>query len=1365
MTGREVRDRVLRSLFWDKQVEDYFRKFQAIYPDYTRNNRMGAVKYIIQLNRAQYMQQSLNSVNKPKNIEMYMKQAKVDFRYFMRGDKRENIDDFVELLSQYDVISFDIFDTALYRKVEFPNNVFDIMSIKMGHNDFTNIRKKAESYARECMEKLYGTREVTLSQIYDVLVERYNIDRKWENVEIELEKQLLIANPFIKEVYEQMRSKGKIIVFMSDMYLPQNVLESILHQNGYEGFEKLYLSNEYKLRKGDGTLQVQLLNDYEGKRIVHIGDFYDGDVKKSIDAGLAAIYNPSANMNYREPNMDCLSGSFYRALINNTLNNGLWDKSLHFEHGFRVGGILATGFCQYINEVAKRKKIEKILFCARDCEIISKIYNKFFKEFENEYIEISRYALLNVVNDRYLYDIVNRIIIRHAEENKSSKTIENVLIDTGYDYLVPCLEESEIDKFLFPSAIGKEKIEKFIFANSDVIRKNNLKTIEAAKKYYEGIIGNAENILIVDIGWSGTCITALKYFLEKQIQKEYQISGLLMCTSRNKAVTNSFEEGIIDSYIYNPFTNMDLTRFMMPANTSNLCQDLLHMPLEYLFTSTKRSLAGYAINADGNISFGRTGIEPRNVEEINDIHNGMLAFVEDFLNYTNNFRELIKITPYVAFNPLAEAIRHRDYSYAVYRNFIYDASTAPYEDRGGLKSFGDLFDVQTTNYIEKNTENGQREKRILFVTPELVYTGAPRSLLRMCRVAIELGYKPVVWSAKSGSFITEYENWGIDVSIIPENYLSKKEIREQIKSYDMAVCNTIVTDKYAKVCSYYIPTIWYIREATNIPDFCKNNPERLFLLKHSKDLCCVSDYAEKAIRKYAKHKIKIVHNSVEEETDLALPYAAGTNEKVRFVQFGTMEYRKGYDVLLAAYKEMPRDYQQKAEVYFAGGFINSGSPYCSYLFGNMKEVENVHYLGVIKGEQKKIETLSQMDVIVVASRDESCSLVALEGAMLSKPLIVTENVGAKYMVRGDNGIIVNTDDVVSLKKAMMYMIDHKEQLEEMGQKSRSYYDKYASMDSYREELRKLYSLTNRKGRILFKINAINNRIVFSPFNRNMQNVIYNRIRKITMKKNANVIVSLTSHPGRIDVVSESIKSLLKQSVKPKKILLWLSISQFPNKESDLPEDIINLKNYKNFEIRWVDGDLAPHKKYYYAMQEYSELPIIIVDDDVIYDSKLVEKLMESYKKHPDCISCMRGNMMMFKEDGKIRPYEGWLLGYEMLLDTPSYQIMPTGVGGVLYPPHALPDEAFDVEAIRNNCLYCDDLWLKIMAVHNGYKTVIPRDFCRYQEIEESQKVALWRKNVYNNNNDNSLGNILNYYINNITKEKDILGIIRADRFS
>lgn len=53
-----------------------------------------------------------------------------------------------------------------------------------------------------------------------------------------------------------------------------------------------------------------------------------------------------------------------------------------------------------------------------------------------------------------------------------------------------------------------------------------------------------------------------------------------------------------------------------------------------------------------------------------------------------------------------------------------------------------------------------------------------------------------------------------------------------------------------------------------------------------------------------------------------------------------------------------------------------------------------------------------------------------------------------------------------------------------------------------------------------------------------------------------IIVSLTSYPARISTVHLTIDTLLSQTRKADKIILWLAPEQFPNKEDDLPAQLL-----------------------------------------------------------------------------------------------------------------------------------------------------------------------------------------------------------------
>ena len=210
-----------------------------------------------------------------------------------------------------------------------------------------------------------------------------------------------------------------------------------------------------------------------------------------------------------------------------------------------------------------------------------------------------------------------------------------------------------------------------------------------------------------------------------------------------------------------------------------------------------------------------------------------------------------------------------------------------------------------------------------------------------------------------------------------------------------------------------------------------------------------------------------------------------------------------------------------------------------------------------------------------------------------------------------------------------------------------------------------------------------------------------------MNKDKRIIVSFTSYPKRIGKVHTVLESLYAQSLKPDLIILWLAEEQFPNREADLPIELIEDKNAGKYELRWCD-DLGSHKKYFYAMQEFPEDIIITVDDDNVYHYDTVKTLCELHRKYPGTVACLFAKLMLFDNKYNLLPYTDWL--YNVVLPVPSMQIIPMGSGGVLYPPHVLDKGVFDKETILSKFKYrgviCgDDIWLKTHSMLAGIPTV------------------------------------------------------------
>ena len=123
-----------------------------------------------------------------------------------------------------------------------------------------------------------------------------------------------------------------------------------------------------------------------------------------------------------------------------------------------------------------------------------------------------------------------------------------------------------------------------------------------------------------------------------------------------------------------------------------------------------------------------------------------------------------------------------------------------------------------------------------------------------------------------------------------------------------------------------------------------------------------------------------------------------------------------------------------------------------------------------------------------------------------------------------------------------------------------------------------------------------------------------------------VVVSMTSFPAAISYAAEAIKSILKSSVLPDKVVLYLTFSQFG--EKGIPAELIELSNTNPiFEIRNYDKDIRSYRKLIPALIDFPDAIIITVDDDVSYHKHMIRDLLDLHKQYPNDILAHRAKLM------------------------------------------------------------------------------------------------------------------------------------------
>lgn len=258
--------------------------------------------------------------------------------------------------------------------------------------------------------------------------------------------------------------------------------------------------------------------------------------------------------------------------------------------------------------------------------------------------------------------------------------------------------------------------------------------------------------------------------------------------------------------------------------------------------------------------------------------------------------------------------------------------------------------------------------------------------------------------------------------------------------------------------------------------------------------------------------------------------------------------------------------------------------------------------------------------------------------------------------------------------------------------------------------------------------------------------IFGKFYKPKMKEleDFQVIVTLTTFPKRINQCYYCVLTLLRQKKINYKVILYLADSQF---------ECVPLKFKKllsnRFEIKFCK-DYKSYKKILPALEQNTKLDIVTADDDVLYPENWLANIFSYKTKFPNTILCYRGNKIGIK-DGAILPYRLW--PKVTTSQVPSFDLLPTGVGGVLYPRSFLNELRNDYEIIKNLAPTSDDLWLKTMELIFDYKAcLISARSIEWFSVFNSQKNSLFKINVINyNNNDEAIKKLFEYYNIDISK--------------
>lgn len=468
-------------------------------------------------------------------------------------DKQERMQLF-EKIDRAEVVSFDIFDTLLFRKTNTPEGVFDLVGKHFQIHGFRKLRMDAQNEASRIVFQRHQYPHADMNDIYEVLGRHDEIPVDWQAVklfEIQTERDALVANQEMLEVFQYAKQKGKRVVATSDMYLLAETLKEFLEHNGFVGFDYIYCSaDEHKAKFNRDLFEhVAQCENVPFESILHIGDKERDDVEFPSAYGMDAfLYCRTVDLApSRMAAGSDIDVGLYKILGNR--ERGFW-----YNLGVRVGGPLYMGLYQFIrNEIESSGK--KVFFLARDGYNLYQLFRN--NGYENvEYLYTSRRAMtLASIGE------LNEQEIETLPPYTYGQTVGEIL-----DYLqverdsIMHLKEAGFDSFenIIHTEKDRKAFRRLYSLDKDVFLERCRKERENALAYLNRIGFLDQDAICFDCGWQGSSQDLIERFKKisgfDHIRHEFLYFGIRNGDKSRKQLHNRHYR----TYLFDFYKNFEI---------------------------------------------------------------------------------------------------------------------------------------------------------------------------------------------------------------------------------------------------------------------------------------------------------------------------------------------------------------------------------------------------------------------------------------------------------------------------------------------------------------------------------------------------------------------------------------------------------------------------------------------------------------------------------------------------------------------------------------------------------------------------------------------------------------------------------------
>lgn len=428
----------------------------------------------------------------------------------------------------FDLLSLDVFDTLVWRRVPQPADVFFLLADEVrasgglfdssSRESFVSERIRADERAR----RKTPSGEVTLAGIYEEFPRGYFSGVSPAEVaalEFSVEQRLVVVEPALRDLLIRARARGLRTALVSDTYLGSGQIGAL---TGID-VDFTVVSCEHGRSKAGGLHRVLLeQSGVPAARILHVGDNRIADYDGPAGLGLARFWLPRfpeayedlaraelpAVLSQRAPYLACDDAGLtaLRGRVTFVAASG------HERWGAGVLGPVISGFCDWVAERCGELGLTEVLCLMREGRILKQVLDTQAPGLQTHEFFVSRYVALKAAIFEGSEVELSRFVLR-----PSSQKCSKLLRQLG-------LKPADLPRVDAQASLTPEQTMALVhriacdpWARSKVVRasataRRNLLAHVAA------VLGpgRERRIAVVDLGYRGTIQEALQRILDHE---------------------------------------------------------------------------------------------------------------------------------------------------------------------------------------------------------------------------------------------------------------------------------------------------------------------------------------------------------------------------------------------------------------------------------------------------------------------------------------------------------------------------------------------------------------------------------------------------------------------------------------------------------------------------------------------------------------------------------------------------------------------------------------------------------------------------------------------------------------------------------